>query len=385
MRVALFTAFFPPAFKAGGPVRSTANIVTTASPDYEILVVTGDRDLGDPHPFDLPVGVPQPYGRHRVLRVNVKNPRHLRALVREVRSLQPDIVYVNSLWSPRFSLLPAALAALRLFTPRMFLVAPRGELASGALQLKQTKKRVGARLWQALRPLLPLWWHASDPKEAREIHSFAGPQERLITSLNPVDLPNPPAPPQPREDRVPHFVVPGRISPVKNQHVLLEALRHVERPVEVHIYGVVHDEAYAARLAQLSAAQPHTVRFQGAVDHAELLKLMNHSDGVLLPTRGENFGHVIPEALSQSCPVFVDDVTPFTATIAAGGGGVVDHEDPAAWASLLAQLADESPVQRAERHRRAGEAYRRWRDEREDTHVLDLAAEALGRIEPTPR
>lgn len=38
---------------------------------------------------------------------------------------------------------------------------------------------------------------------------------------------------------------------------------------------------------------------------------MSEHDLLLMPTLGENFGHVIPEALISGCPVLISDRTPW--------------------------------------------------------------------------
>ena len=43
--------WFLPAYKAGGPVRSVANLIENLKNDFEFKIVTGDRDLGDTSPF----------------------------------------------------------------------------------------------------------------------------------------------------------------------------------------------------------------------------------------------------------------------------------------------------------------------------------------------
>lgn len=376
-RVALFTGFFPPAYKAGGPVRSTANIVATAPEDCSLLIVTGDRDLGDTEPFDVPTGSPQPWGRHEVIRLNPRNPRQLLEMVRAVRHFSPEIIYVNSLWSPWFSMLPAAVASLRLWSPTMFLIAPRGEVQAEALSLKPRKKQVATQAWRVIRRRINVWWHATDAQEANEIQAFCGDVNNVLISLNPVDLPvTPRAHTRALQERK-HFVVPGRVSPKKNQHILLKALQNAPSNLTLHIYGAIHDRSYHQTLLDLAETAPQEIIFHGAVEHEKLLTALNSADGMLLPTRGENFGHVIPEALSQSCPVYVDAVTPFTPTIRDGGGEIINHRDPQEWADLLTRLYAETEEQSVERHAESARSYIKWLRVRESTSILKLAMNAV--------
>ena len=51
IRILIFIDWFLPAYKAGGPIRSIANLVDNLHADFDFYIVTGDRDLGDKNPF----------------------------------------------------------------------------------------------------------------------------------------------------------------------------------------------------------------------------------------------------------------------------------------------------------------------------------------------
>ena len=89
-----------------------------------------------------------------------------------------------------------------------------------------------------------------------------------------------------------------------------------------------------------------------------------------LPTAGENFGHVIAESLSQSCPVMIMDVTPWTAVVAGGGGIIVPSGTVEAWKHALQTVlnGDETFEQR---RRDAARAYNTWRGSAETGSFLD--------------
>ena len=50
--ILIFIDWYLPAYKAGGPVRSIANLVENLKNDFIFKIVTGDRDLGDTKPFE---------------------------------------------------------------------------------------------------------------------------------------------------------------------------------------------------------------------------------------------------------------------------------------------------------------------------------------------
>jgi glycosyltransferase involved in cell wall biosynthesis len=54
-----------------------------------------------------------------------------------------------------------------------------------------------------------------------------------------------------------------------------------------------------------------SVRYAGALAQLEALAVLDAHDLFFLPTRGENFGHVIMESLSTGTPVLISDTTPW--------------------------------------------------------------------------
>jgi len=57
----------------------------------------------------------------------------------------------------------------------------------------------------------------------------------------------------------------------------------------------------------------------------------------LLPTRGENFGHAILEALSAGCPVLISDQTPWRGLESSGIGWALPLTEPERFRAVLNQ------------------------------------------------
>ena len=54
-----------------------------------------------------------------------------------------------------------------------------------------------------------------------------------------------------------------------------------------------------------------TVKYHGVIKHEEVARELAGHDLFFLPTWGENFGHVIHEALAAGLPVLISDKTPW--------------------------------------------------------------------------
>lgn len=374
LRVLVMAPSYAPGFKAGGVQRSVTALVETAPSDVEVLVVTSDRDTSDDAPYDGLSGRLAACGRARVFYLDRSSPRQWLRMVRLVRHFRPGVTYVNTLWNPAFGLAPAGLAAARVTPSPIVVTAPRGQLNPSALA-------AGSRLKPVVLPAWRRWasgpghvFHCSDDAEVDSVRENV-PHARCIVSLDPVQLPPTPAPYTPPRDRTRlELVHLSRVSRVKNHATLLAALALVGSPVRLRIIGPLEDTSYVEELRALVARlPPHVaVELTGPVPPGTVRDHFAAADLFTFPTLGENFGHVIPEALSASCPVLAGPRTPFSDTLRAGGGEVLEPLDARAWADAIDRWAALSPEALAAAHDRAGRAYAAWYDVRDSSHVFDL-------------
>lgn len=374
-RVLATSGVFEPGYRGGGPVRSVARILDTAPPHVEVSLVTSDRDLGAPCPYPGLSGTWVTRGRSRVFYLPANQVRQWLRLLRELRTTRFDLLYVNSLWSPRFTLAPILAARLGVLRVGRVLVAPRGELSPGALALKSVKKRIFLRLWSPVLRGMGAVWHASADREAAEIRA-ACPWAHVEVNSDQVDLPHEPQPGDGPHDGPVRLVFVGRVSPKKNLLTTLSALLRVAAPVRFDVYGPVEDEVYW-EFCQilLKKMPPHVqVTYSGPLAPSAVCATFARYDAFVFPTLGENFGHVIAESLSASCPVVCTDSTPWTPVLRAGGGVIVDSVDSLTLA--LSRLATLSPAERWSARQRAGDAYRTWRTRPSAPNILEQARTA---------
>jgi glycosyltransferase involved in cell wall biosynthesis len=371
-QVLVTSACFEPGFRGGGPVRSVARIVDTVSDDVEVTLVTRDRDLGAREPYPDLSGAWTRRGRALVHYLDTHSVGQWRHLLRQLRTTRFDLLYVNSLWSPTFTVLPIVAARLGLIRARRVLVAPRGELSPGALSLKGRKKRAFLWWWSRLLKTMDVRWHATSDREATDI-TAALPWAWVERCDNQTGLPLEPASPPAPTGGPARLVFVGRLSPKKNLLLALRALQHVDAPVAFDIYGPVEDRGYWAACQSEMASCPGLVeaRYLGELVPEEVVPTFAGYDAFVFPTRGENFGHVIAESLAASCPVVCSDQTPWNDVLRAGGGAVLPSLTVEALAVELRRIAALSPDARHGARLAAADAYRRWRAATEERNVLD--------------
>jgi glycosyltransferase involved in cell wall biosynthesis len=360
-RVLVTSAFFEPGFRGGGPVRSLAQIVDSAPNTIDITLVTQDRDLGLSEPYPRLSGTWVPRKRSQVYYLNTHSVRQWMHLAGKLRKMHFDLLYVNSLWAPTFTVLPILAAALRLIHVRRILIAPRGELSRGALSLKQKKKQLFLQAWRPILNRLAVTWHASTDLEAAEIARLF-PRAPITVWVDQAAL-SPAIPLASSGHEGPaRFVFVSRISPKKNLDLVLNAFKRVTRSAIFDIYGPIEDAAYWSWCKAVMSQLPRCVevRYRGELEPHRVRPCISNYDAFVFPTRWENFGHVIAESLSVSCPVICSRETPWTDVLEAGGGEVLTQVNVYELSEILERFAAMNSDERVANRHRVSKAFAAW-------------------------
>ncbi|MFA9200298.1 MAG: glycosyltransferase [Cypionkella sp.] len=333
--------YFLPGFKAGGPARTIANLIEHLGAEADFRIITRDRDLEDERPY--PGIQPDCWTEFGSARVYYASPTSLtfRKLTALIRSTPHDVLYLNSLFSPRMTQVPLLARRLGMLEAgRRWVLAPRGELGAGALRIKSAKKRLWLAAGKAFGLVDDIVWQASTELEANDIRAAFPNADPPIVAC---DLPTHFSPAERDRSRLSgeplRIVFLARIVPIKNLHFALAALAKVRVPVRFDIYGPLEDAEYWNRCQALMKRVPgHVeVRYRGAIEPDAIHRTLSAYDVFFLPSGGENFGHVMSEALQAGLPLLISDQTPWQNLRQYGVG----HSLP---------LTDEEPFVRAIEH-----------------------------------
>ena len=118
----------------------------------------------------------------------------------------------------------------------------------------------------------------------------------------------------------------SRISPKKNLDLALRSLELVRlqkgEKIYLEIYGPAEDEAYLDECKIIASRLPSGIEisWNGSIPPEKTAQLYATSHFLFLPTRNENYGHVIVESLQQGCPVIISDQTPWRGLEKANAG-----------------------------------------------------------------
>ena len=338
--------WFAPGYRAGGPIRSVVNLTQLLAASCDVQVLTSCCDLGETRPYDglavnqwLPLsGGTQVFYGHAAAR--------RREFSRILSRQRPAAVYLNSMFSWSGALWPL-LDVLLWHRDVPVVLAPRGMLKPSALYRKFWKKAPVLRFLRGLGLTQRVTFHATSADEVQEVQQqFPGARVRLVANVP--QWPVSQLQDRPGDDGVLRLVLVGRIHPIKNVHLAIEALRGATGPCELVVVGPEEDVGYALRCRQSAAALGGEKRviFAGALDERAVREQLIRADALILPTQGENFGHAIFESFSVGTPVIISDCTIWRSLADKQAGWDLSLDDPAAFALAVQQLSTMGPEAR---------------------------------------
>ena len=339
-KILIFIDWFYPAFKAGGPIKSVSNIINSHSNQFDFSIITSSYDLNEPEPL-------KQIERNQWLKKNnysiiyldrdFQNKKNLLNLYREI---SPDLVYFNSLFSFKFTLLPLFI----LPKSQKKLLAPRGMLGKEALKIKGTKKKIFLNLMKWSKRLSYVNWHASTHLEKEEIEAVFGIKVKVWVAQNISSL----AEKRPKEKSNKKvgqlkLLFFSRINEKKNILFALEVLKEVkDNRITLDIYGPIEDEAYWSACNKLIKENNLAVKYKGLLTPQDIPVSLWEYDYLFFPTKHENYGHVIAESLCSSLPVILSKNTPWLNLEEKKLGYDFDLKEKEKFVALLKTLKNQS-------------------------------------------
>ncbi len=346
--VAIAMGAFWPGNESSGPNISLVGLCRALADDFEFKILARDRAFGAQ-------GAAAPSGRWRDLgyaearafEIGLAGARGLREALQET---QYDLLWLSGFFDREFTIPALALRRLGLAQRKPTLLSPRGEFADGALGLKSLRKQV----WLAASRagfLTDVTLHATSAHERADIETQCSWAKSVVDAPNVrANIAPPPRVDAPMsKDHPLRLAFLGRISPVKNLDLALAILCDVRTPVAFDIFGPISDAVYwrACQTAIASLPPNVTVRYRGEIPNEAVPAAMTETDALLLPTKGENFGHAIYEALACGAPALISDRTPWRDLESRHAGWDLPLDSPPRFVAAIETFAAMSEDERA--------------------------------------
>ena len=384
--VLIICDYYLPGFQSGGGMRTIVNMVDRLGDLFDFRIVTRDHDGKlDRRPYpSVKINEWNEIKNAKVYYLSKNNIRFSK-LLKLIKSVGPEIIYFNSFFATP-AIYTLVLKKLIGLDQIPVVLAPCGELSAGALQIKKFKKKVFIALARLIDLYGDIIWKASSELEREEIELYKGRHGQIMIAP---DLPPSVMFEDFRPDRKPRkiagrarMIFLSRFVKKKNFNWLLPILSDVRGDLEIDIWGPLEDEEYWAECQRAIKRLPANVKVEakGLVPHEKIYEVLVNYDFFVLPTLGENFGHVFLEALAAGCPLVISDRTPWLNLPEQKIGWDLSLDEPEKWRKTLERCIelDEAEYRILSNNSRA--FLERWLGDRAiEESTLSVLEEACGK------
>ncbi len=220
-----------------------------------------------------------------------------------------NIIQFSSIFFP--PTLPLLVMALS--SNKKVIISPRGELYPAALSIKPFQKKIWLRIIKFFQH--KIFFHATNEYEKKIISKQFPNAGGLKVIPNYMELP------QRLNGEVNNkqLLFIGRINPIKNIDILINSIASLKKRnlnIELLIAGepsLDYENDYFMQLKELikKLGLQANITFIGHIDKEDKQKYIASSFALILPSKSENFGNVVIEALAQGTPVIASRNTPW--------------------------------------------------------------------------
>ena len=347
MRVLHFLPVYIPAWHYGGPVLSVSRLCEgLAEHGVDVRVVTTNAGLPEYHSRQL--ATPQTVNGVTVFYYpldSLRGPIRSKALVDSLPEHMSwaDLLHLSSIWQPlgsevqrhaykaRVPVIQSLRGALGPYSWRRGLLKKTAYFLLCEMSLLQQAAALHCTTCQEAREIRWLRLRApvqvlANPIDLSQLHTdpLAGQAWRELTGL-PGDQPL--------------LLVAGRIHHKKGLELLPEVLKSLaHKPWHIMFVGK-DDDGTGRRLRRAfsNAGLAERCHWIEALPADQLLGPYNAADWLLLPSRHENFGNVVVEALACGCGVLISDRVGVSESLDCCPGVRVVHRNKASWIEQLSQ------------------------------------------------
>lgn len=306
-KILIFTEYFLPGYKAGGPIRSIYNLAKVLSNEYLIYIITKDRDIGENKSYDnIKTDEIIEFEGFRVLYLSTVNTGSVQ---KAISNIEPDVIYLNGLFS-KFTQIILFLKKMKRINQNLIL-APRGEVQPNALQMKSLKKKIYMFVAKIFSLHDDIVFHSTDKTETVNIEKQLNTSE--IYEISNISMPLQKFAALSKKKNQLNIIFLSRIRDNKNLMFALSVLKDFDFDICFDIYGPIEDKSYWEKCQAMINKLPKNIKckYYGSVKPEDVASTMRKYHCKLLPTKTENFGHVIAESMFAGVVPIISDQTPW--------------------------------------------------------------------------
>jgi glycosyltransferase involved in cell wall biosynthesis len=327
-KILLTYNYFHPAYKAGGPIQSCANLVRYLHGKYDFLVFTRNSDLGSVAPLQgIEFNTLTNFEGKAQVFYHGKEWITLKNFKKLLQESNPDIIYINGIYNWDTVVIP--ILAIKFFSIKIpLIIAPRGMFQNGALSLKPIKKKIFLFFFKFILPKKNISWHATDSQEKEDIKKQIDKNALIKVIPNIPSIIRSEVVPIMKSQGELKIVTISLITEKKNLLLTLKSLKNINGKVIFDIFGPIKDFSYWEKCKDLidKLDSNISVNYKGDRKHEDVQDILENYHFFVLPTKGENFGHSIFESFSVYRPVITSKFTPWKALNNQRAGWNVDIE-----------------------------------------------------------
>jgi glycosyltransferase involved in cell wall biosynthesis len=294
-----------------------------------MYVLAGNREVGDKIP--LPTVLSDNWNNFEDSTANVfyvsNIIRTVLFFLYECKRKQFDVLFLNSIFSFQYTVL----SLFFIHTP--VILSVRGMLHPSALKQKKMKKKLYLFFFKIILLFRNIKFHVTDEVEKKYVENIFGNRYEIIT------LPNIPSlfKQQYVKKDVNSFnlITIALVSSMKNHYNVLLALMKCKSDICYRIYGPIKEYEYWENCKLLIQKLPLNVKVQymGPISPNDVEQELKWAHVKILPSKSENYGHAMVEALSAGKPLISSHFIPWNDLNINNAGFNVDPNN-------LVELAD---------------------------------------------
>lgn len=363
-RILIVCNYYLPGYKSGGGLRTIVNMVERFHDRFDFYVIARDNDCDGIPYTSVKVNSWNDVSGAQVYYLSKDNVNisKIRELILKVK---PNSIYLNSVFST-LTIFLLILRKTRMIPLVKTILAPEGELSEGALKIKSYKKKPFAALAKTANLYRDLIWKTTADLEKAETERFKGsggeifiapnmPSAHLLKTYKPELKPS-------KRTGEAKMIFLSRISPKKNLKWLVDVLQNFENRLLIDIYGPLEDQDYWTETETSIAKLPEHIRieYRGLLEYEKVSEKLIEYHFFILPTLGENFGHVFVEAMAAGCPLIISNRTPWLDLKEKSVGWDLPLEKPEKWMEILNDCVNLDALTYEQMSRAAREFAVRW-------------------------